>query len=97
MYDIKESYHYDELTDRLTIKREQDIEPLIEQNKLMADNLKEVPGLGYHAGRIPMVMVEDYMKKTGITFGEFLSDDKHVKILLQNRDLSKLRIWNGKW
>jgi hypothetical protein len=96
-YDIKETFHYDEALDRLTIHRQQDFEPLIEENRVMRDELKEVPGLGYLAGRLPMVLVEEYMKRKGITFHEFMSDDSHVRFLLQNRDLSKLKVWEGKW
>lgn len=97
MYDIKSSYSYDEATDTVYVYKEQDVEPLIEENKIMADNLREVPGLGYHAGRIPITVVEEYCKRRGITWREFMSDDKHVRFLLQNRDMSKFRIWNGKW
>ena len=49
-----------------------------------------------HAATIPMVIIESYINRTGITFTEFMRDKEHIKALLNDKSLEGFRIWKGK-
>jgi len=96
MSDIKTSLHYDEVEDRLTVKREQEVKPLIERNKVLAEAPPYVEGLGYYAGSIPAIVIEGYCNENNVTFQDFMSDPKHINRILNDPDYKKFRIWQGK-
>lgn len=48
-----------------------------------------------HAAHFPAVLVEKYCNVHNITFEEFLHNDIHVRNMLNDPALSKLRIWEG--
>lgn len=95
---IKETYHYDDLTDTLTIASEQDCEPIIKE----IERIKQVTdgrgntSLGYFVGRIPDEIVKGYMREQGVSFEEFIKDETHVKRILNNPDFKKFRIFEGR-
>ena len=49
-----------------------------------------------HAATIPMVIIESYINRTGITFTEFMRNKEHIKTLLNDKSLEGFRIWKGK-
>ena len=49
-----------------------------------------------HAAEIPMIVVENYMTRNGITFEEFCAEQKHGKALLNDPALAAFRIWEGR-
>lgn len=49
-----------------------------------------------HAATIPMVIIESYINRAGITFTEFMRDKEHIKTLLNDKSLEGFRIWKGK-
>lgn len=49
-----------------------------------------------HAAKIPKAVIENYMARVGITFHEFMVDDKHVRAMLNDPELSGFRIWKGR-
>jgi len=98
MSDIITKYHHDWKTDALHIERVQDCEPIVEE----VAKLKQVTdgrgdtSLGYHMGRIPGVIVEQYLIEVGINFEEFIRDDIHVKRILNDPTYKKFRIFEGR-
>lgn len=90
---IIEKYHYDDVADKLTIERIQDVEPTLEANK-------KVYNLGWSAqkgpmrlaARIPMVIIEDYHNR-GI---DLINDEKAMKQFLNDPDNKYLRTMPGK-
>jgi hypothetical protein len=81
--------------DLMVVKSMQDVEPI-----LMACKEKvEVGDVGTkdmkHAATIPMVIIEAYMNRVGLTFQEFLRDKEHIKSMLNDKSLEGFRIWKG--
>lgn len=48
------------------------------------------------AAEFPMVLVETYCNTHGISFADFLANPEHARAMLNDPDLSKFRIWEGK-
>lgn len=98
MSDIRTFYKYDLSDDRHVIHRSQDCEPIVDEVKRIkevSDGRSET-GLGYFVGRIPGIIVEQYLKEKNVTMGEFINDDSHVKNILSNPDYKKFRVFEGK-
>ena len=49
-----------------------------------------------HAASLPMVVIEQYCNRQGITFDEFMREKKHVRAMLNDPDLKGFRIWPGR-
>ena len=98
MSDIKTIYHYDAQENKDIIERVQDCEPIVQE----VTEMKEISdgrgstSLGYFAGRIPGVVVEQYMKEMGVTFQDMIIDNTHVHRILNNPDFKRFRIFEGK-
>lgn len=78
------------------ILRSQDCRPIVDYAKGM-----QAAGMGNgrdmkHAAEIPMVVVENYMARTGITFKEFCDSQEHVKALVNDPALAAFRVWEGR-
>lgn len=48
-----------------------------------------------HAASFPLVIVEDWCKKRGITYQQWAADNKFVREMLNDPELSYFRIWKG--
>lgn len=79
----------------IVVKSMQDVQPILEAVKEKV----EVGDVGTkdmkHAATIPMVIIESYMNRVGLTFQEFLRDKEHIKCLLNDKSLEGFRIWKG--
>ena len=98
MNDIKTIYHYDALENRDVIERVQDCEPVVAE---VAELKHRTDGrgdtsLGYHVGRIPGIVIEQYLKEAGITFHEFCIDNTHIHRIINNPDYKRFRVFEGK-
>lgn len=80
---------------KLIVERKQDVEPIIEHAAELRKDVKEVPGLGYHVGTIPMVIVQKYLTENKITYEQFMKDSIHIHRILTDPDYSKFRVWQG--
>lgn len=78
------------------ILRTQDVEPVLDYTKGMNNigmgNGKDLK----HAAEIPMVVIENYLNRTGITFDEFCNSQEHAKAILNDPALAAFRIWAGR-
>lgn len=81
--------------DLMIVKSMQDCQPILDscKNRIEAGatGTKDVK----HAASFPMVVIESYMNRLGITFEEFLRNKEHVKNLLNDKGLQGFRIWQG--
>ena len=65
---IETTADYDEMADRLIVKRVQDVEPILERNKrLQADHDGFTPSRNMKwVGSIPNIIIEKWMRELGI-------------------------------
>jgi len=98
MSDIKTTYHFDAQENRDIIQRVQDCDPIIQE----VTDMKQVTdgrgktSMGYYAGRIPAIIVEQYMKEMGVSFHDMINDTTHVHRILNNPDFKRFRVFEGK-
>lgn len=78
------------------INRTQDVSQILDYTKGMnaigAGNSSDMK----HAAEIPMIFVEQYMQRTGITFDEFCKAPDHIRAVVNDPALAAFRIWAGK-
>jgi len=81
--------------DLMVVKSMQDVQPILQSVK----DKVEVGDVGTkdmkHAATIPMVVIEAYMNRVGLTFQEFLRDKEHIKAMLNDKSLEGFRVWKG--
>lgn len=81
--------------DLMVVKSMQDVQPILQSVK----DKVEVGDVGSkdmkHAATIPMVVIEAYMNRVGLTFQEFLRDKEHIKSMLNDKSLEGFRVWKG--
>lgn len=79
----------------LTVSAVEDVSGVIETCK----SLQSVGLVGSnemkHAAALPRVVVEDWCQKRGITFADWMRDNKFVREMLNDPNLSSFRIWKG--
>jgi len=67
---ITDIFEYDSLTDTTTLSRHQDVQPILEDNKLLQNN-PEYTKHGFknefwHYGSIPIVLIEKWLNEEGL-------------------------------
>lgn len=65
---VLESFHYDDASDRTIIKTEQDVEPILRQNKSAYGSAPSRFGDMAHVARIPLVVLEKWGNEDGINY-----------------------------
>lgn len=97
MSDIRSEFHYDTIDDTLIENRIQDVEPILEANKKLFNSAQSGwKGDMHHVGTIPQIVVEQIMKEKGISFREFLMDEKLCVATLNDPEYLFLRTKSGK-
>ena len=91
---IKTFLDYDEADDRLIIRTEQDVEPVMDGNKrLMNDAETSWKKPMNHVARIPLAIIEQYRVEKGI---DLLKDEAAMKQFLNDPDQRVWRVRGGK-
>lgn len=91
---------YDEQTKRLTLRRLQDVEGTLVDNKVRFNrHAGKKPKYGdsdgvHHVARIPFVIIEKWMREDG--FNWFKSTDAERRAKLNNSDFKKLLVRPGR-
>jgi len=90
-------YHLGQNDGSITFERKQDCQPILDEVRRIKDvtNGKSLSGDLVHVGKIPAVLVEKYCNDKGISFRDFILDDKHVTTLMNDHDYKLFRIWEG--
>ena len=76
---IKTETHYNDMEDQLVIKREQDVQPILDANKEMAnDGTKGFSKSGdfRRVASIPLIVIEKWMKEDGVNFFELQGPER---------------------
>jgi len=99
MSTVGTGFDFDPITRQIVMERAQDVEPVLDylEGLRQVTDGKSESGDMYHVGDIPLVIVEQYLNKTGVTFAEFIKDDTHIKRILNNPDFAKFRVWQGRF
>ena len=96
---ITDETWYDEVTDKLTLRRLQDVEHTLAMNKVMNNshpsraNYRNSDGL-HQIARIPTIIIEKWLREDG--FDWFKSTDKERRAKLNDPDNRKLLVRPGK-
>lgn len=96
---IKTEHAHDSLTGLSTVKRSQDVEPILEdvkQRRSLGATHSKGPDNHWHVASFPFVVVEAYCNRAGITFAEFMRNEDHVARMLADSDLRGFRIHEGR-
>ena len=82
--------------DDLVERRSQDVAPILDHVTRLRNTGEVGSSEMKHAAKIPKAVIENYIARTGISFHEFMVDEKHVRAMLNDPDLSGFRIWKGR-
>lgn len=95
---MKQSLHYDEMADRLTIQTVQDVQPILEANKRQydVDNKRHASETMNQVARIPLVAIEKYCNDKGIKYDEFMSSQKLFRAFLNDPENRLFRTKPGR-
>lgn len=98
---IVEKISYDSLEDKLTVERIQDVEPILEANKADFNNAAELHSQRYkrplvHAARIPLIVVEQWLKEGINVFDPSHEMKKKIRQRLNSPEWAYLRTIPGK-
>lgn len=80
----------------LVVAQQQDVEPILEFCKAQHNAGFHGSSEMRHVAEIPAIVVESYCQKAGITLHDFMSDQTHIRRILENPDNSLFRIWKGR-
>tara|TARA_R110000744_G_C19370310_1_gene562420 strand:+ start:6951 stop:7289 length:339 start_codon:yes stop_codon:yes gene_type:complete len=96
---ITEEFWYDDLTNKVTIRRLQDVQEQLDFNKQCYNNhsgigYQDSEGGAHHVARIPLVVIERWKTEEG--FDWFNSTDKERRAKLNDPDNRFLLVRPGK-
>jgi hypothetical protein len=93
---MKTDFHYDEMEDRVTINRSEDVEPLL--NRLASQRAEGYTGSAdmKFVGTIPNIIVEKYLNEKGVSMQDFINDDIHIMRIMNDPEYKHLRVWQGR-
>lgn len=84
---IYEKYHYDQLEDKLHIEQVQDVQPILEANKRAFNDSSGFKSEVFNKkASIPTVVLMDWLKRNGLTYQDFMNDEKVLKRFLNDPD-----------
>jgi hypothetical protein len=87
-------FHYDEMEDKLTVERVQDVEPIIEYNKALANDAPtNWRGDMHRVASIPFVIIEKHKNETGV---DLMKDEVALRRFLNDPDNRMFRTKLGR-
>ena len=91
--DVRQYFHYDEAEDKTTLYQEQDVEPILNANKIEMNHIDQSGDFMKHVACIPRIVIEQW-RKEGINFFD-PNDWKKVKQKLNSNEFRYFRTWHG--
>ena len=82
--------------DIVIVERAQDVGDILREAKAKSNEGLHGSNELKHAMTIPNVILEAYCNNNGITFEELMSNDEHIKRILNDPALSHFRVWKGR-
>ena len=92
---FKEKVHYHKDGEKFTIQRQYDVNPILQQNKIIRDSGAGVTGENRLVGRIPMFMVTEWMKEAGVALDDNDARKDIIRKKMLSGDFDKFRVWEG--
>tara|TARA_R110000772_G_C13280516_1_gene437091 strand:+ start:1018 stop:1356 length:339 start_codon:yes stop_codon:yes gene_type:complete len=96
-----DEYYYDDATNKLTIRRSQDVQDTLAENKRIYNShtgkkpsYSDSEGGAHHVAHIPFSIIEKWLREDG--FNWYNSTDKERKAKLNHRDNRHLLVRPGK-
>ncbi|WP_332823566.1 hypothetical protein [Stutzerimonas kunmingensis] len=74
----------------------QDVEPVLNHVRYLRETGQTGSSEMRHAAKIPWVVSENWRKKRGLSFHEFMANPAHAAAFLNSEDAAPYRIWPGK-
>lgn len=94
---MNERFHYDEMSDSLTIERTEDITPVLDANKRQYNQSDSHFNETFnHVAKIPTIAIEKWCKLKGVTYYEFMNNDKLTREFLNDPDNKFFRTKPGR-
>jgi hypothetical protein len=94
MFDLQTKVHLD--GDKMVVENTQDATPYLERAQALHKEGVHGSKDFKHAAEIPMIAVQSYINRVGITFAEWMANPVHIKAMLNDPDLKHTRIWPGR-
>lgn len=89
---VKSSYEYDALEDRFTLKKTQDVEPILKFNKMLQGDKSLTRGKDLRrVAKIPMIVIEQWLKEGIDIFSQDPEMKRKVKARLNDPNYQFLR------
>lgn len=97
--DILQTFHYDEMEDKTTIRQVQDVDPYLKDNKTQRDNTDSLNRMGdglQKIASIPLTVIEQWRKELG---SDPLSRENRGWLMkrLHSPEFAYLRTRNGRF
>ena len=90
-----EKITYDHNANSITLKRSYDTDPIVEQNKIAKDMGKENFGDSKFVGRVPMFLINEWMKEAGLKPDDTQGRKEILRKKLLSGEFDKFRVWKG--
>ena len=90
---MRQYFHYDEAEDKTTLYQEQDVQPILNANKIEMNHIDQSGNFMKHVACIPKVVIEQW-RKEGINFFD-PNDWKYVKQKLNSNEFQYFRTYGG--
>lgn len=93
---VSTQFHVNELDQTIDVVTTQDEKPILDAIKDLRDGGFTGSKDMRYVGHLPNVLIEQYLKKTGISMREFILDDTHLVKIFNDPDYKHLRVWEGR-
>ena len=92
---FKEKVHYHADGEKFTVQRQYDVNPTLQQAKIIRDSGAGVTGENRLVGRIRMFMVDQWMKEAGVAHNDNEARKEIIRKKMLSGDFDKFRVWGG--
>lgn len=87
---------FHDLGDKFVIAKTQDVEAVVEDAKARHNAGATQTGMGdRHAMRVPLILIDAWARKKGLTYGEVMRDQALLKQFVEDPDNADFRVWKG--
>jgi hypothetical protein len=92
---MKENGHFDSDGEKFTIERKYDVNPALEESRILRDSGAGVTGENRLVGRIPMFMITEWMKEAGVNADDNEARKEIIRKKMLSGEFDKFRVWKG--
>jgi len=87
---------FHDLGDKFVIAKTQDVEAVVEDAKGRHNVGAVQTGMGdKHAMRVPLILIDAWARKRGLTYGDVMRDQKLLKQFVADPENADFRVWKG--